>query len=179
MTINEGENVMEDNKDTNVVEQPVVEQEPTTKTYTKEDIDNSFNAGVKKASSEWQKDEKYKEFIEWKKNNQNDSEKISELQTNNASLLNENNLLKAQIKVSASDVKPEFSKYVTSEVMAQVNDTTDFDTALKEFKKTNPQFFGEVVVKKVQSSPTLSNGGNQPKTTNDIMNNILRSGRNI
>ena len=41
---------MEDNKDTNAVE-TVVEKE-TTKTYTKEDLDNSFNAGVKKANSE-------------------------------------------------------------------------------------------------------------------------------
>lgn len=166
---------MDDNKDTNVVEQPVVE-ETTTKTYTKEDLDNSFNAGVKKANTEWQKDEKYKEFLEWKKTNQNDSEKINELQASNNSLQTENNLLKAQIQVSASDVKPEFSKFVTSEVMSLVNDTTDFETALKDYKKNNPQFFGEVVVKKVQSSPVLA-GGQQPKTTNDIMNDILRSGR--
>ena len=53
---------MEDNKDTNVVDNEVVKDE-ATKTYTKEDIDNSFNAGVKKASTEWQKDEKYKEFL--------------------------------------------------------------------------------------------------------------------
>ena len=94
---------MEDNKDTNAVE-TVVEKE-TTKTYTKEDLDNSFNAGVKKANSEWQKDEKYKEFLEWKKSNQNDSEKIAELETSKASLSNELNQLKAQIKVNESDVK--------------------------------------------------------------------------
>ena len=28
------------------------------KTYTEQDIQNSFNAGVKKANSEWQKDAK-------------------------------------------------------------------------------------------------------------------------
>ena len=63
--------------------------EPTgvepVKTYTQQDIDNSFNAGVKKANSDWQKDEKYKEFLEWKKTNQNDSEKINELTTANTS----------------------------------------------------------------------------------------------
>lgn len=168
---------MEDNKDTNVVDNEVVKDE-TTKTYTKEDIDNSFNAGVKKASTEWQKDEKYKEFLAWKKTNQSDSEKIASLELDKSSLANQVKSLEAQLKVSGSDVKKEFSKFVTSEVMGLVNDTTDFDTALKNFKKDNPQYFGEVVVKKVQSSPNLNGGTSQSQTTNSIMNDILRNARN-
>lgn len=164
---------MEENKDTVTVEN--TEQEP--KTYTKEDIDNSFNAGVKKANSDWQKDEKYKEFLNWKKNNQNDGEKITELTNSNATLTNENKLLKAQLQVNESDVKKEFARFVTSEVMSKVNDTTDFETALKEYKKNNPQFFGETVVKKVQTSPNLNGGASQPLTTNQIMNDILRNKR--
>lgn len=171
---------MEDNKDTKVeetkVEQPIKEE--TTKTYTKEDLDNSFNAGVKKASSEWQKDEKYKEFLEWKKTNQNDSEKITELQNSVNTLTKENAELKATYEVAKSDVKPEFIKFVTNEVMNLVNDTTDFETALKNYKKDNPHFFGEVVVKKVQSSPNLNGGSNKENTTNNIMNDILRGARN-
>lgn len=167
---------MEDNKDVQVTEEKV-EQETTQKTYTEQDIQNSFNAGVKKANSEWQKDAKYKEFLDWKKSNQNDSEKMAELQASNESLKKENEMLKATNKVAKSEVKPEFLKFVTSEVMGLTNDTTDFETALKNYKKENPQYFGEVVVKKVQSSPNLS-GGTKETTTNDIMNNILRSGRN-
>ena len=166
---------MEDNKDTQAVDNVV--QEETTKTYTKEDLDNSFNAGVKKANSDWQKDEKYKEFLAWKKTSQSDSEKMTELQTNYTNAMNENALLKAQLKIADSDVKKEFAKFVTSEVMSLVNDTTDFDTALKNYKKNNPQYFGEVVVKKVQTSPVLNNGGNQPQTTNNIMNDLLRGAR--
>lgn len=166
---------MEDNKDTQAVDNVV--QEETTKTYTKEDLDNSFNAGVKKANSDWQKDEKYKEFLAWKKTSQSDSEKMAELQTNYTNAINENALLKAQLKIADSDVKKEFAKFVTSEVMSLVNDTTDFDTALKNYKKNNPQYFGEVVVKKVQTSPVLNNGGNQPQTTNNIMNDLLRGAR--
>ena len=51
---------MEDNKDVEKTEEKVDEtvKEETTKTYTQEDIDNSFNAGVKKAKTDWQKDEK-------------------------------------------------------------------------------------------------------------------------
>ena len=163
---------MEDNKDVQVTEEKV--EETTKKTYTKEDLDNSFNAGVKKANSDWQKDEKYKEFMAWKKSNQNDSEKINELQNSVNALTKENNLLKATSKVASSDVKPEFLKFVTSEVMSMVNDTTDFETALKNYKKNNSQYFGEVVVKKVQSSPTL-NGGTKASTINDIFNNMVRN----
>ena len=167
---------MEDNKDVQTTEKEV--EKETTKTYTEEDIQNSFNAGVKKANSDWQKDEKYKEFLNWKKTSQSDSEKMSELQTNYTNAMNENATLKAQLKIADSDVKKEFARFVTSEVMSLVNDTTDFDTALKNFKKDNPQYFGETVVKKVQSSPSLNNGGNQPQTTNNIMNDILRGTRN-
>ena len=60
--------------------------------------------------------------------------------------------------------------------MSKVNDDTDFATALESYKKENPQYFGETVVKKVQSSPTL-NGGSQETTTNSIMNDILRSAK--
>lgn len=167
---------MEDNKDTQVVEETKVE-ETTQKTYTQDDINNSFNAGMSKAKKEFEKSDDYKAFLQWKKNNQNDSEKINELQNSVNTLTKENTLLKATNEVAKSDVKPEFLKFVTSEVMAMVNDTTDFETALKNFKKNNSQYFGEIVVKKVQSSPNL-NGGSKETTTNDIMNNILRSGRN-
>ena len=171
---------MEDNKDVQVTEETKTEEtksEESVKTYTQEDLDNSFNAGRKKASHDWQKDEKYQEFMEWKKSNQNDSEKIAELQASNDSLKKENDLLKATNKVAKSEVKPEFLKFVTSEVMAMTNDTTDFDTALKNYKKENTQYFGETVVKKVQSSPNLNNGGNKETTTNSIMNDILRGSR--
>lgn len=150
---------------------------PNEKTYTEQDIQNSFNAGVKKANSDWQKDEKYKEFLDWKKTNQNDSEKINELTNTNTNLTNEIKLLKAQIQVDNSDCKKEFSKFVTSEVMSLVNDTNDFESALKDYKKNNPQYFGETVIKKVQTAPNL-NGGTAPQTTNSIMNDIIRGARN-
>ena len=171
---------MEDNKD--IVNDG--EKQEEVKTYTEQDIQNSFNAGVKKASSEWQKDEKYKEFLAWKKNSQNDSEKINELSNLNADLTNQNTALSkeieklnAQIKVDSSDVKKEFSKFVTSEVLANVSDTVDFDHALREYKKNNPQYFGETVIKKTQSAPNLSSGNQTPNTTNSIMNSIIRGAR--
>lgn len=91
---------------------------------------------------------------------------------------NENKDLKAQIQMKDSGVKKEFSEFVTSKIMSAVNEETDFATALKSYKEENPQYFGETVVKKVQTSPALNGGVPKAQTTNDIMNDILRGARN-
>ena len=98
---------------------------------------------------------------------------------NMQNVTNENNELKSQLKlkdnqliINDSSVKKEFREFVTDKVSSQVNDETDFATALESYKKDNPQYFGETVVKKVQTAPTLNGGSTQPATTNDIMNNI-------
>lgn len=166
------------NNNTDVQETEKVEQETTQKTYTEQDIQNSFNAGVKKANSEWQKDEKYKEFLAWKKTSQSESERVAELQTNYDNAVKENAYLKALMKVNESECKKEFNEFVTSEVLKRVDDKTDFDKALEGYKKEKPQYFGEIVVKKVQSSPSVGTGEPHQTTTNDIMNNILRGAKN-
>ena len=91
---------------------------------------------------------------------------------------NENRDLKAQLQMSDSNVKKEFSKFVTSEIMSKVNEENDFAKVLGDYKKENPQYFGDTVVKKVQSSPNLNGGADKPQTTNDIMNSILRNKEN-
>lgn len=105
---------------------------------------------------------------------EDNNKSLENLQT----LTNENKDLKAEIQMNGSNVKKEFSKFVRSEVMANVNDETDFTKALETYKKDNPQYFGDVVVKKVQSSPSLNTGGTQPQTTNNIMNDIIRGVKN-
>lgn len=112
------------------------------------------------------------EVQDYKEKYSQDQKSLENLQT----LTNENKDLKAQIEMNGSNVKKEFSKFVTNEVMSMVNDDTDFATALEDYKKDNPQYFGETVVKKVQSSPVLT-GGPQEITTSDIMNDILRGSR--
>lgn len=104
---------------------------------------------------------------------ENNSKELENLQN----LTNENKDLKSQIQMSDSNVKKEFMKFVSNEVSSQVNDETDFATALENYKKENPQYFGETVVKKVQSSPNLSSGGQKETTTNDIMNDVIRGAR--
>lgn len=105
---------------------------------------------------------------------EDNSKTLENLQT----LTNENKDLRAEIQMGGSKVKSEFSKFVKNEVLSRINDETDFSTALEAYKKENPQYFGDTVVKKVQTSPSLNTGGNQPQSTNDIMNDILRGAVN-
>ena len=91
-------------------------------------------------------------------------------------MTNENKSLKAQLQMSGSNVRKEFSKFVQNEVMSKVDEEHDFETVLNDYKKENPQYFGDPVTHKVQTSPNLNGGGaTAPQTTNSIMNDLLRS----
>ena len=121
--------------------------------------------------------EQIEEYKSYKTENENLSKQLEEKEKSMKGfedVSNENKSLKAQLKLNENNIKKEFSKFVTSEIMSQVNDKNDFDTVLKSYKKDNPQYFGDTVIKKTQTSPSLNAGGDKPQTTNDIMNNILR-----
>lgn len=121
--------------------------------------------------------EQIEEYKGYKTENENLSKQLEEKEKSMKGfedVSNENKSLKAQLKLNENNIKKEFSKFVTSEIMSQVDDKNDFDTILKSYKKDNPQYFGDTVIKKTQTSPSLNAGGDKPQTTNDIMNNILR-----
>lgn len=121
--------------------------------------------------------EQIEEYKGYKTENENLSKQLEEKEKSMKGfedISNENRSLKAQLKLNENNIKKEFSKFVTSEIMSQVDDKNDFDTVLKSYKKDNPQYFGDTVIKKTQTSPSLNAGGDKPQTTNDIMNNILR-----
>ena len=89
-------------------------------------------------------------------------------------------MLEATSKVTSAGIKPEFAKFVASEVLGQVSDTLDFDTALKAYKVKNPQYNSETTItrKKVGSSLGLDGKeSNNQNETNQIMNDLIRSAR--
>ena len=136
----------------------------------RETVDTIMAEYGKRVQGFKEKVEGYEEEIKgYKSTIEENTKSLENLQT----MTNENKDLKAQLQMTGSNVKKEFEKFVQSEVNSKVNDDTDFATALEDYKKTNPQYFGDTQIKKVQSSPVLM-GGNQPTSTNDIMNNILR-----
>lgn len=126
-----------------------------------------------------EKNEEYKDMIskyeeDIKQLNTSIEEKDKSLE-NYSMVTNENKDLKAQLQMSDSNVKKEFSKFVTNEVMSKVDEEHNFADVLEDYKKENPQYFGDIQVKKVQSSPSLNGGIPQENTTNSIMNDIIRS----
>ena len=144
-----------------------------------EKIDAIMTEHGKALTSLKEKNEEYKDMISKYENdikelNSSIEEKDKSLE-NYSQVTNENKDLKAQLQMSASNVKKEFSKFVTSEVMSQVDDDHSFEKVLESYKKENPQYFGDTIVKKVQTSPSLNGGTPKEPTTNDIMNDILRS----
>ncbi len=144
-----------------------------------EKIDAIMTEHGKALTSLKEKNEEYKDMISKYENdikelNSSIAEKDKSLE-NYSQVTNENKDLKAQLQMSASNVKKEFSKFVTNEVMSQVDDEHSFEKVLEGYKKENPQYFGDTVVKKVQTSPSLNGGTPKEPTTNDIMNDIIRS----
>lgn len=132
-----------------------------------------YLTGLKEKNDEY-KDmiSKYEDDIKQLNNTIEENNKSLE---NYSTLSNENKDLHAQLQMRDSNVKREFTKFVTSEVMNQVDDKHNFQDVLESYKKENPQYFGDTQVKKVQSSPSLTGGVPQAQTTNDIMNDIIRS----
>ena len=144
-----------------------------------EKIDAIMTEHGKALTSLKEKNEEYKDMISKYENdikelNSSIAEKDKSLE-NYSQVTNENKDLKAQLQMSSSNVKKEFSKFVTNEVMSQVDDEHSFEKVLENYKKENPQYFGDTIVKKVQTSPSLNGGTPKEPTTNDIMNDIIRS----
>ena len=166
---------MEENKENNVVTPTTNASEnggQEQKTFTQEELNTIVETRLAKAKKDMPSKEELKKYNEWKEAQKTEQEKNEDLM--NQTLTDENTKLKAQIQIMNSNVKKEFVKFVTSEVLAMVSDEVDLVTALKSYKKDNPQYFGDTVIKKTQTSPSLNAGGDKPQTTNDIMNNILR-----
>ena len=86
-----------------------------------------------------------KNFSTLKEERDNLKDKVKELEASNSdtatklqnldALTNENKDLKAQLQMSDSNVKKEFSKFVRTEIMSKVDDKNDFESVLKEYKK--------------------------------------------
>lgn len=85
-------------------------------------------------------------------------------------------------KLSAKKVKPEFQKFVLSEVKANVTEQVDFDKAMEAYLKENAQYIAieDDGKKKIfkNSSVQLDGGAGENKGINQKMNSLFRSVRN-
>ncbi len=147
-------------------------EQNTEKTFTQADIDASYQAGITKANSDWSKSDEYKAFKIWQDNQKSEAERLSAERAETAKIKRENDIFRAEKKAFKAGAKSEFAEYVGEKVLAMDG---DFDSNLAKYKKDNPQFFGESVVRRVSSSPQFETGGKLSQNTNDIINNGLRT----
>lgn len=125
------------------------------KTYTQAEVDAIVNNRLARERKNAPSAEDMKAFKEWKKNSQTDAEKYSEMEATLKASQAELTALKNQQSVTKAECKPEFAEFVADKV-AKMGD--DFDANLAEFKKSNPQYFGETKIVKLNSSPKLTGG---------------------
>lgn len=148
--------------------------EPERKSYTQEELDAMIEKRIARDRRARENTPEFKAFKEWEDSKKSQEDKDNELRKNYEFATNELAVLKAEKKVIGANCKSEFAEFVASKVLSMDG---DFETNLAEYKKNNPQYFGETVVKKVSTSPDLSGkAGNQ--TTNDKMNSLIRGARN-
>ena len=148
--------------------------EPAEKTYTQEEIDSLVEKRLSRERRKHENDPDYKAFKEWQKTQKTDEERNAERDKELADTKNEIAMLRAEKKVIGANAKPEFAEFIASKVLLMGE---DFDKNLADYKKNNPHFFGETVVKKVSSAPTLG-GRSEEGTTNQKMNDLIRGARN-
>ena len=85
-------------------------------------------------------------------------------------------------KLSGKKVKPEFQKFVLSEIKGKVTEQLPFEKAMEDYLKENAQYIaveednGKKFFK--SSSTPLEGGSGEKKDTNTKMNALFRSKRN-
>ena len=85
-------------------------------------------------------------------------------------------------KLSGKKVKPEFQKFVLSEIKGNVTEQVTFDKAMEDYLKANTQYIATEEKAKPtffkSSSVPLENGAGESKNTNAKMNALFRGARN-
>lgn len=148
--------------------------EPDAKTYTQAEIDSIVEKRIARDRRVRENEPDYKAFKEWQKTQKTETEKREEREKELAETRNEIAMLRAEKKVMSANAKAEFAEFIASKVLALGE---DFDKNLVDFKNNNPHFFGETIVKKVSSAPSL-HGKTGEETTNQKMNDLIRGSRN-
>ena len=85
-------------------------------------------------------------------------------------------------KLSGRKVKPEFLRFVLSEIKSKVTEQLPFDKAMEEYLKENSQYIAKEDEGKQpffkSSSVPLESGSGESKNTNQKMNALIRGVRN-
>lgn len=144
------------------------------KTFTQTELDAIIEDRIARERKKLPSDIDMKSYREWKRNQQTEAEHIADLEKQLSAANAEIAYAKNMQKVSKAECKPEFAEFVADRVGKMEG---DFDKNLTAYKKANPQYFGETIVRTVSTAPRMSGGSAVTQTEDEIMNNILRNAR--
>ena len=126
-------------------------------------------------------DDQVRKFNEYKtKNDVSKYADYDKLKTELETLKNEKADRELIEKLSARKVRPEFQKFVLSEIKGSVTDENTFDKAMEAYLKENAQYVEKEEKKPIfkNSSVPLENGAGEKKNVNQKMNALFRGVRN-
>lgn len=142
-------------------------------TFTQADVDRIVSERLARVKGTQLPESDIKAFRNWQENQKTEAEKQKEREKEYISTKRENAQLKAEKKLISKNTKPEFTEFVATKLL---NMDGDFDSNLEQFKKDNPQYFGEIAIKRLSTSANLSGStGSDEITAHQRMNNILRN----
>lgn len=149
--------------------------------FTQEQFNEALRNEVARKTKGMPNKEELEEFRKWKEKQQQNDDQQDEEQKNEEKENPEIDLEKQNAinenKVLKSGVNPEFSEFVTYQVSKMEG---EFSKNLTKFLKDNPKYLtsndNTKFVKKIGSSLNLE-GSKQAQTTNQTMNDLIRSAR--
>ena len=131
------------------------------KMFSQAELDGIIEARLQRERQKMPSEKDMAEFNDWKTKQSKPSEELLTAQA-------EVKRVKVELELYKAKAKPEFVKFLTSELSDGQN--------LENYKKENPQYFVEENQKKISSSPRLNGGVALTETSNQRMNRLLRGG---
>lgn len=122
------------------------------------------------ANGEYVDVDKYNKAIAKAKEDSDKAKQYDELKTKYDEYVTKARETELETKISNAKVKKEFTKFVRHEI----GDVEDFDKALTEYVKNNPQYLEQKTVV-VNSNPRLQEGNGQKQDTHKSINDQIRS----
>lgn len=139
---------------------------------TEEDYNDAVNKILR---SKLPPKEDLEAFKTWKENQKTQEQKYADLSVELEKSKHSNSNYEHLIEVIDNGVSKEFREFVADKVGKMEG---DFSKNLKDFLKNNPKMIETTQIKTVNTSPKLTGGTNNLSSTNQIMNDLIRSSRN-
>lgn len=139
---------------------------------TQEEYQNAVNKMFRDKLPPKEELEAYKN---WKESQKTQEQKYADLSVELEKSKNSNNNYEHLIEVIDKGVSKEFREFVADKVGKMEG---DFSKNLNDYLKNNPKFIETSQIKTVNTSPKLNGGTNNLSSTNQIMNDLIRSSRN-